>query len=358
MNTLNYNASNVIEFIGNDGRGIWGTDSAPLADRVPSHDWASTPLGPLESWPESRRAVVDLVLASPLPMACLIGCDLVQVFNDAMAELPSAGPELTLGESATRSWPAHWPDFAALERARRGEKLEFGSVPRLERLSYAPLTPGAGEAGGVLVVAVPARARAALEDAELEHRARNTLSLLRSIVTRSAAVGIEVEDFAMHLQGRLEALARIQLAGAIGGYDGLDLATLVAEELQAASAHEDGQVKLEGPPVRVGFRAAEKLGLAIHELATNALKYGALAERAGAVTVRWRVDRAREPVLILEWVESGVNGPVARQRDGFGTELIERALPYELSATTVLALEADGARCTIRVPFAKLEPRV
>lgn len=348
--------TNVIEFMGSGDRASRAGGRPTQLEQVRAHDWAATPLGPMEGWREPVRSVVDLVLASPVPMACLIGSCLVPIFNDAMADLPGSGDELMLGVPAHRAWPSEWPAADALERARLGERLEFRALPRLEQLSYAPLSPGAEAAGGVLVVAVPARARPLLESAEVEHRARNTLSLLRSIVARSAPLQTGVEEFAMHLQGRIEALARIQLAGAVGGHRGIDLATLVAEELQAAAAHEDEQVTVEGPPVSVGFRAAEKIGLAVHELATNALKYGALAEPEGTVEVRWRIDSEREPALVLDWTERGVAGPVVRLRDGFGSELIERALPYELAATTILAFEPGGARCTMRFPLAKLAP--
>jgi len=99
--------------------------------------------------------------------------------------------------------------------------------------------------------------------------------------------------------------------------------------------------------------AAQTLGLAVHELATNAVKYGALSQPMGHLAVNWQVEvEDGVPNVSLEWIESGVamgpNGPASRK--GYGTELIERALPYQLGAKTTLEFGPDGVRCKIKVP--------
>jgi two-component sensor histidine kinase len=99
--------------------------------------------------------------------------------------------------------------------------------------------------------------------------------------------------------------------------------------------------------------AAQALGLAIHELATNAVKYGALAQPTGKLEVTWEL-KARKPTaeVALQWRESGVSMPAVGppRRKGYGSELIERALPYQLSAKTQLEFGSDGVRCAIVVP--------
>jgi two-component system CheB/CheR fusion protein len=189
--------------------------------------------------------------------------------------------------------------------------------------------------------------------AELQHRVRNTLAVVRSIARRTAATSETVEDYAMHLEGRIDAFARVQAAVTRNPIGGIDLESLVAAELLAYGAHEGKQVvSIKGPNTSLQPKAAETLGLAIHELATNAVKHGALSAERGRVEVAWRFGEADgEARLVFDWNETGVklstNGP---RRQGFGTELLERTLAYELGAVTKLAFEPRGLRCTISLP--------
>lgn len=195
--------------------------------------------------------------------------------------------------------------------------------------------------------------RAKLLLAELQHRVRNTLSVIRSIVRRTAQTSTSVEDYAMHLEGRINAFARVQTAVARDPGVGLDLTQLIADELLACVAHEGEQVRIVGPSVRLQPKAAETFGLAVHELATNAVKHGALLVPHGRIRVTWRVqDGGEAPRLVFEWKESGARERAAtRKRRGFGTDLLERTLAYELKARTVQAFEPDGLRCTIELPL-------
>jgi two-component system CheB/CheR fusion protein len=189
--------------------------------------------------------------------------------------------------------------------------------------------------------------------AELQHRVRNTLAVVRSIAQRSAINSETVEDYAAHLDGRLNAFARVQAVTTRDPSMGLDMEMLVADELTAHAAREGEQVsRIGGPKVRLQPRAAETLGLVFHELATNAVKYGALSAPNGRVEVRWQLDGEQDkPELVLDWLESGVqldgNPPTRR---GFGSELIERTLAYELSGQASLDFDRDGLKCQIRLP--------
>lgn len=187
---------------------------------------------------------------------------------------------------------------------------------------------------------------------ELQHRVRNTLAVVRSIASSTRATSDTVADFAAHLDGRLNALARTQmvLTRAPGG--GVDLEGMVREELLAQAARED-QMKVGGPDVRLSPKAAEVLTLAIHELATNSVKYGALGASAGRVTVGWSTsERAGQTCLDLVWQESGVRvASTAPRREGFGTELIETRVPYELRGRGALQFHPGGVRCEIQFPL-------
>ncbi len=189
---------------------------------------------------------------------------------------------------------------------------------------------------------------------ELQRRVRNTLGVVRSIARRTADSSETVRDFATHLDGRLNAFARVQSAVTRDPGSGLDLQNLISEELLAHAAHEGEQLAISGPTVRLQPKVAETFALAIHELATNSVKYGALSAPGGSIQVTWqmRPGAGRSSHLAFSWIESGVqlsHGAPARR--GFGTELLERTLNYELQATTTLAYDATGLRCTILMPI-------
>ncbi|WP_244470507.1 PAS domain-containing sensor histidine kinase [Microvirga vignae] len=188
--------------------------------------------------------------------------------------------------------------------------------------------------------------------AELQHRVRNTLAVIRSIARQTAETSETVEDYAMHLDGRLDAFARVQGAVTRDPCAGIDLSSMVAEELLTCAAREGEQFSLSGPTIRLQPKAAETVGLAIHELATNAVKYGALSSPKGHVTVAWRLeDQNGGQRLRIEWSETGV--PVlslAPRRSGFGTELLTQTLPYQFRGTTTLTFKPGGLQCTIELP--------
>jgi two-component system, chemotaxis family, CheB/CheR fusion protein len=188
--------------------------------------------------------------------------------------------------------------------------------------------------------------------AEVQHRVKNILAVVRSLTHRTAESAGSLEDFTAHFDGRLSAMGRTQNILARTAEGGVDLAELVHEELVGHGAHYSDQVDVQGPEVRLKAKPAETLSLAIHELATNAVKYGALSTRSGHITISWYVAAAGSRRLTLEWQEDGV--PVMNQeplRSGFGRDLIERGLPYELKANTALEFRQGGIRCVIEVPL-------
>ena len=195
---------------------------------------------------------------------------------------------------------------------------------------------------------------------ELQHRTRNLLALVQAIATRTLRSSRSLDDFQREFNERLDALARVQALITGVDYGGVDLRDLLTAELQAHGGLHMGsgvgseQVAIAGPAVQLGQSAAQALGLALHELMTNAVKHGALADDGGRLTVTWLVRRDDDGALWvqLDWKESGVTLPGAdgpARRRGYGRELIERSLPYQLGAETALLFEPDGVRCTIGI---------
>lgn len=189
--------------------------------------------------------------------------------------------------------------------------------------------------------------------AELQHRVRNIMAILNAVIARTAATASDITDYKALVTGRLMALARTQTLLTRTDNIGMDLGALVRDELEAQADH-DGQYVLSGPDVLLSPKAAEVLSLAIHELATNALKYGALSGTDGEVEVIWQVVQPNGvPVLRLDWTE---RRPASAdwsppKRIGFGTQLIEQRVPYELRGRGKIEIRPEGCHAFVEFPL-------
>ncbi|MCQ8239564.1 CheR family methyltransferase [Rhizosaccharibacter radicis] len=198
---------------------------------------------------------------------------------------------------------------------------------------------------------------------ELQHRTRNLLAVVRQVARKTLEASADLNDFQDRFRDRIEALARVQgLLSRLNEHDRVTFDELIETEFKALGVEVgDGHVVLDGPKeVRLRSSTVQTLAMALHELATNAVKYGALKFPDAQLTVRWQVDGGnnssadRAPWLHIDWRETGVEIPpdgVEIRGTGQGRELIERALPYQLSARTTYRFEKDGVHCTISMPI-------
>ncbi len=217
---------------------------------------------------------------------------------------------------------------------------------------------GDGTGEPVLVKIMRDDTRRVLEDerqklllSELQHRVRNTLGIVRSIARQSRRGHDTVPDYVANLVGRLDALSRTQVMLTREAGARVDLKDMVCEEL-LVQACDQAQIVVQGPEVSVPAKAAEVLTLAVHELATNAAKYGALANGDGRLSVTWTLDRrADEEWLDMQWVEKNGRAMPPPTRTGFGTELIERRVPYELHGEASMDFTAEGLHVRIAFPL-------
>jgi len=191
--------------------------------------------------------------------------------------------------------------------------------------------------------------------AELQHRTRNLLALVQAIARRTIRKARSLTRFADEYEGRLGALSRVQSLVASTAKCVINLRPLIEAELLAHGADLSRRIRIEGPEITIPSGAAQTLALAFHELATNAVKYGALGQPAAQLMVTWRIEQTGDGCrcLTLEWLESGVVMPEisAPRPKGYGSELIERALPYQLGAGTTLEFMKSGVHCVISVPL-------
>jgi len=184
----------------------------------------------------------------------------------------------------------------------------------------------------------------------LNQRLRRVLSVFRIVAAHVGAGGRSSDESASHLAGRIGAIGRATLAPIF--FDGLDLESLVLDELRLHTARPE-QFSIGGPEVRLAPNAADLMSLVIHELATNAVKYGALSQPQAKISVIWTlVHRFGRRILQFEWLEAGVRIIAgAPHTPGFGSELIERLIARELKGEGKMTFLADGVSCAIEIPL-------
>ena len=185
---------------------------------------------------------------------------------------------------------------------------------------------------------------------ELQHRSRNLLGVVTSLATRTIGRGAPVENFTM----RLSALGRAQALLSRSGNDTVEVSDLVRAELAAYVVGSPQRIAISGPKVLLTSTQVQNFALALHELTTNAVKYGALKDESGRLSITWERlsngDRGKR--MALDWIESGVTiTPDVMTRRGYGRELIENALAYALQGRTTYVLGQDGVRCRIELPL-------
>jgi light-regulated signal transduction histidine kinase (bacteriophytochrome)/CheY-like chemotaxis protein len=190
--------------------------------------------------------------------------------------------------------------------------------------------------------------------AELNHRVRNILSLIRGLISQGRERATTLEEFASVTGGRVQALARAHDQITIDNWGPASLRTLFTAETGAYLNNKADRVVLEGPDVLLEPRAFSTLALVTHELLTNSAKYGALADSVGRVNVRWGIGENGQ--LRIRWQEEG--GPPVRAptRRGFGSTVIERSIPFDLNgeASVQFALAGVKAEFTIPASFVKV----
>jgi PAS domain S-box-containing protein len=193
--------------------------------------------------------------------------------------------------------------------------------------------------------------------AELQHRTRNLMAVVGSVAHQTLDSVNSLADFEDRFNSRLQALSRVQSLLSRADNEPITLEALLVMELEALGFHAlDGdRITFRGPEVPLRKSVVEMLSLAIHELLTNAVKYGALANPTGRLSVNWRIEGSLpNQRLVFEWIERGITQPLSTDpiRSGFGRALIEEALPYSLSAETKLDIGKDILRCWISLPLA------
>ncbi|HYG88093.1 MAG TPA: CheR family methyltransferase [Azospirillum sp.] len=211
---------------------------------------------------------------------------------------------------------------------------------------------------GVLIAAIDVSKLAAAEKhqrvliAELNHRVRNMLAIVSALARQTLIRTPDPERFAESFLGRIQAMARSYGLVARDNWGDVRLRTLLLEELEPYRCDPNGdRISAQGPDVVLRSQAALALGVVFHELAANAVKYGALSVATGTLDIRWTTEGDGGQHLVIRWSESGGPPVAASSRKGFGSELIERELRYELGGVAAVEFRPQGVEATLNIPM-------
>jgi two-component system CheB/CheR fusion protein len=186
---------------------------------------------------------------------------------------------------------------------------------------------------------------------ELNHRVKNTLATVQAIAAQTLSNSKSITEARSAFEARLMALSRARDLLTQESWEGADLNNVVRKAIEPLDA-EQGRFHIEGPNVQLAPSAALSFAMALHELATNAAKYGALSNEQGHVSITWQIEGGgEERRLHMRWAEQGGLLVVSPTRKGFGSLLVGRALPQELRGDVQIDYQSSGLVCMIDAPI-------
>ena len=191
---------------------------------------------------------------------------------------------------------------------------------------------------------------------ELHHRVKNTLATVQAIVGSTARTATSIDEFYQGFVGRIVSLARTHNLLTEDLWQKAALEELVQTELGPYEDEARNRITIEGPHLELPSEAAVPIGMAIHELTTNAAKHGALSTFGGQVDVRWEIVNHERPILNFSWIEHGGPRVSTPTRQGFGTRLLQRVLATQLQAEVSMEFPEEGLRFSMQMPIPTEHP--
>ncbi|WP_250994634.1 HWE histidine kinase domain-containing protein [Agrobacterium vitis] len=355
-----------------------------IGEMIRHFDWAATSLGPIKSWPLSLKITMRMVLASRQPMCFWWGPDLLKFYNEAYEPILGLRKDKALGRPFAEIWADVWDGVLPYVRsALAGTATWEENMPLVMTrngfaeqtywtFSYSPLYGDDGAVHGLLNIVTETtqavldrqvletrheetrqhlRQKEAYEqelrllNGELAHRVKNMLAMVQSIVGQTMRSAQSLPQAASQVSARIQALPKAQDLLTGKSVASADIAEVVEN---AIDPHRDSPERFQiiGPSsMQASSRQALGLSLALHELATNATKYGSLSVTAGQVEVEWGNEDGR---FFLRWSERG-GPPVSEpQRRGFGSKLTERVVADLFRGEAKIDFAPDGVVFVLR----------
>lgn len=345
--------------------------NSALAGAVRSFDWARTPLGPIETWGVPLRTAVDMMLNSKFPKCIVWGQGLTTLYNDAFGPILGGKPE-ALGRSFLDVWHEVREGISPiLDSAFGGHATFIEDFPLvIERngfseqayftFCYSPIFDEQGRVAGIIdtvietTQTVEAIRNIQTLNAELGHRNKNVLAMVAGIANQTFRAAHSKEDAQRQLEGRIAALGNAQDILTQSSWRGAPLRTVVEGVLMPIDPNQE-RISVAGPNLNLAARQSLSLSLAIHELATNAIKYGALASPSGRVSIAWKIGGPDSPDgFSFVWQEDGGPPVIAPTKRGFGSRLIQQVLAVDFGGHVQLDYDPSGLRCELVSTLARM----
>lgn len=339
--------------------------SSEMGRKIAAFNWATTPLGPIENWSPVLKTTVALVVRSGFAKCLCWGPQHIAIYNDPF--VPILGDKRDcLGKPFAEIWAESWKDIGPIaDKAMAGEATFIKDFPltitrhgdRPEEafftFSYSPVVDADGHVVGFMdtvmetTETVRAQRGAAIRNGELVHRMKNSYALISAVVNQTARTSDSKDDLKTRLIERLGAMGKAQDILSLSGHRGATVRDIVDHAAGGFAQGTAHRFEIAGPDVLLGDEQTFSLTLALHELCTNAAKYGSLSVEDGRVSVEWSVGSAGKD-FVLAWCETGGPAVEAPKRTGFGTFLIRQALAAEFNGDVTVDYAPTGLICTLK----------
>jgi PAS domain S-box-containing protein len=290
--------------------------------------------------------------------------DIITSWNNGAERLFGYCAEEVIGKSISILIPPDRQDEerAIASRNRLGQPANHYETIRRRKdgtpvdisLTVSPLYDAASVVIGASIIARDITARKRAEEhqrllkAELDHRVKNVLATVSAIVDQTQEASNTHADFVAALSHRIKSLANTHELLSQGQWRGVSLAEIVRREF---APYATNKTTIDGPSVTLKAEATQAVAMVLHELTTNAAKYGGLSARGGGVMLRWRwVWNGSGARLAIEWQEVGGPHVASPSRSGYGTSIVREVIPFELGGIVDLEFAADGVRCRLEIP--------
>ena len=345
-----------------------------MAVAIRAYDWGATPLGPIGAWPPALKTAVSMMVNSRFPKCIVWGADLVTIHNDAFRPILGEKPQ-ALGRSFRDVWAEVWEEISPMiSKALAGEATFIEDFPlTINRYGYpeevwftfcySPIRDEAGRVLGMIDTVMEttgkmlAERNSRLLNAELAHRMKNTLAMIAAIASQTFRSAQTLQDAQSILSERIATLGEAHSILTQSSWSSAPIRAVVEGALAPHRAGL-GTIRMAGPPLQLPADQAMTLALAVNELATNAVKYGALSVETGAVEIAWSTGRPNgEDAFRFEWVESGGPPVTKPARQGFGSRLVERVMAQKFHGEVELDYRPDGLRYVLATTMAHIAAR-
>ncbi len=338
------------------------------ADTIVALDWSKTSLGPIHNWSPSLRTALGIVLQSRFPKALVWGADLVTFHNDAfepiLGEKPSA-----IGRGFDDVWSEIWTELEPIvANTFAGEATFTEDFPLvIDRhgypeqafftFCYSPIRDESGKIAGIMDTVIEttktvlAQRQLAMMNGELSHRMRNLLTMFGAVADASLRTSSDIMEARASLQQRLSALSHAQSVLVADKNIDASVAEIVDQALAPHGSVRE-RFKICDVECRLNSQQSLSLALALNELITNSIKYGALSNHSGTIEIEWVTEKEAGERFRFVRKELGIAREGMPTRQGFGTKVLTQFVPAAFHGKARLEFEAECLLYEVTAPAA------